>query len=179
MTEAYLKPGKYTRPRIAMHGVQALVYHWVGNAGTTARQNARYFDSISQSGPRYASYHYIVDTGGEVLQLIPHTEVAWHAGPSRKTAPEIVTALSVLPNYCTVGIAHCHKDWTGEPSTKAYQSMIALGLTLCTQYGLDPETRVYRHHDITGKICPMWYVEHEDRWRRFIWHLSKAVLHGI
>ena len=27
---------------------------------------------------------------------------------------------------------------------------------------------VIRHYDVTGKICPKYYVEHEDAWDTFI-----------
>ena len=24
-----------------------------------------------------------------------------------------------------------------------------------------------RHYDVTGKKCPLYYVEHEDEWKKF------------
>lgn len=178
ITERFLKAGRHTRSKNIMPSVSGIVHHWIGNAGTTAEQNARYFDSIADSGPRYASYHYIVDIDGSVLQLMPNYEVAWHAGPAGKTKPDIATALPVLPNYCTIGVAHCHKDWDGAPSGKAYQTLLALDTLLCGIYGIDPETRVYRHYDITGKVCPRYWVNHSDEWSKFIRRLTKAVRHG-
>ena len=26
---------------------------------------------------------------------------------------------------------------------------------------------VIRHYDVTGKKCPLYYVEHEDEWKKF------------
>ena len=31
-----------------------------------------------------------------------------------------------------------------------------------------PPDQVIRHYDVTGKICPKYYVEHEDAWKKFI-----------
>jgi N-acetylmuramoyl-L-alanine amidase len=38
---------------------------------------------------------------------------------------------------------------------------------LCLQLGLDPETDVIRHYDVTGKDCPKYYVEHPEAWNAF------------
>ena len=37
---------------------------------------------------------------------------------------------------------------------------------LCEKYGLTQEN-VIRHYDVTGKICPKYFVEHEDAWKQF------------
>ena len=29
------------------------------------------------------------------------------------------------------------------------------------------ENDVIRHYDVTGKICPKYFVEHEDAWKQF------------
>ena len=44
-----------------------------------------------------------------------------------------------------------------------YQSVIKLVAFLCKNFSLD-ENDIIRHYDITGKICPKYYVEHEDAW---------------
>ena len=41
---------------------------------------------------------------------------------------------------------------------------------LCIRYDLDEED-VIRHYDVTGKLCPLYFVEHEDEWNE----LKKAV----
>ena len=178
LIQRLLNPGPYTRPQIPLTEVSALIYHWVGNAGTNAEQNERYFNSLAEEGPRHGSYHYLVDLDGTVYQLIPDNEVAWHGGPAEKTKPGIATALPKLPNYCTIGISYCHEDWTGIPSLQVYESLLNIGLFLCEKYGIDPETRVYRHYDITGKDCPKYWADAHDDWRKFVMHLSKSVAYG-
>jgi N-acetylmuramoyl-L-alanine amidase CwlA len=34
------------------------------------------------------------------------------------------------------------------------------------KFDLDSED-VIRHYDVTGKLCPKYYVEHEDAWEQF------------
>ncbi len=38
-------------------------------------------------------------------------------------------------------------------------------LKLLKELGLD-ESAVIRHYDITEKLCPLYYVEHEDAWKQ-------------
>ena len=39
---------------------------------------------------------------------------------------------------------------------------------LCKYYRLDPETDVIRHYDVTGKECPLYYVENPQEWEMFL-----------
>lgn len=62
-------------------------------------------------------------------------------------------------NEDSIGIEVCHPDAEGEFNDITYQSVIKLTAELCKQYGLN-ENDVIRHYDVTGKICPRYYVEH-------------------
>ena len=31
---------------------------------------------------------------------------------------------------------------------------------------VDPEKDIIRHYDVTGKLCPKYYVEHPDAWEK-------------
>ena len=42
----------------------------------------------------------------------------------------------------------------------------ALAREIMQRYGIDTE-HVVRHYDVTGKICPKYYVENEDAWLAF------------
>ena len=69
-------------------------------------------------------------------------------------------------NIDTVSIECCHPDETGKFNQKTYQSMIDLCAWLCLKFDLN-ENDVIRHYDVTGKICPKYFVEHEDAWKQF------------
>ena len=42
--------------------------------------------------------------------------------------------------------------------------MVELTAWLCREFRLDPEEDVIRHYDVTGKLCPLYYVEHPEEW---------------
>ena len=50
-------------------------------------------------------------------------------------------------------------DWTGAFGSKTYASLVELTAQLCRKYGLHPQHGgVIRHYDVTGKVCPKWFV---------------------
>ena len=46
---------------------------------------------------------------------------------------------------------------------------------LCVKFDLSQED-VIRHYDVTGKICPKYFVEHEDAWEEFRDNVGNAIL---
>lgn len=179
ITEHLLPVNPFSRPGHKRKDTLAIVYHWVGNAGQSSNGVARYFELLSQQDrkdrepDRYASAHYIIGIDGEIVRTIPDDEVAYHVGAKKYTS----TAQHKLrgytannngstPNWCTIGIELCHPDWTGVFTVETLQTAIRLGKHLIHTYMLGPHD-VYRHYDITGKICPKWFVEHEAAWLAF------------
>ena len=148
----YIPVNEWSRPGTPLEDINAVVIHYVGNPGTTARANRNYFASLS-SGEEgtYASSHFVVGLEGEVVQCVPLTEIAY-ASNGR--------------NGDTVSIEVCHPDETGEFSSVTYGRCVELAAWLCREFKLDPETDVIRHYDVTGKECPLYYVEHPEAWER-------------
>ena len=148
----YIPVNEWSRPGTPLEDINAVVIHYVGNPGTTARANRNYFASLS-SGKEgtYASSHFVVGLEGEVVQCVPLTEVAY---------------ASNTRNGDTVSIEVCHPDETGEFSPVTYGRCVELAAWLCREFKLDPETDVIRHYDVTGKECPLYYVEHPEAWER-------------
>ena len=148
----YIPVNDWSRPGTPLEDINAVVIHYVGNPGTTARANRNYFASLS-SGKEgtYASSHFVVGLEGEVVQCVPLTEVAY---------------ASNTRNGDTVSIEVCHPDETGEVSPVTYGRCVELAAWLCREFKLDPETDVIRHYDVTGKECPLYYVEHPEAWER-------------
>ena len=148
----YIPVNDWSRPGTPLEDINAVVIHYVGNPGTTARANRNYFASLA-SGKEgtYASSHFVVGLEGEVVQCVPLTEVAY---------------ASNTRNGDTVSIEVCHPDETGEFSPVTYGRCVELAAWLCREFKLDPETDVIRHYDVTGKECPLYYVEHPEAWER-------------
>lgn len=166
-----LRVGRYTRSGIKLEEVRGIVVHWVGNPGTSAAANRAFFESIAESGPRFASYHELFDVSGSRLDLIPHDEVAWHAGPTGDTLEPTTRLLGGRPNWRTLGIAFCHPDATGRPEPFCEQALVSRVALLAERYDV-PSQRILRHYDCTGKHCPRWYVNDLEAWRRFKYRVA-------
>ena len=148
--EMFITPNPYSRPQKKIGQIKNIVIHWIGNAGTTAENNAKYFDGLkvgkknSTGDYIYASSHYIIGNDGVVVRCMPESEVAYHASKA---------------NSYSIGVEVCHPDWTGKPTQKAYNSLVELLVELCRKYNLEPTQAIIRHYDVTGKACPKYYVE--------------------
>lgn len=127
--------------------IKNIVVHYVGNPGTTAQENRDYFNSSDST----VSAHFVVGLNGEIIQCIPLSEQS---------------SASNNRNVDTISIEVCHPDSTGEFTVASYNATVKLCVWLCQQFGLDEED-IIRHYDITGKLCPKYYVEHPDAWAQF------------
>jgi N-acetylmuramoyl-L-alanine amidase len=168
----------FSRPGKNIAGIKALVIHWVGNAGSTARQNRNYFESLKGQSPsdpaaRYASAHFIVGIEGEVIQCIPTEEMAYHVG-AKRYAPEALGRLGHYPNACAIGIELCHPRADGCFTADTLFAATELCALLCAQIGLDPICAIWTHHAITGKCCPKWFVDNPDLFEDFKQGVVKA-----
>jgi len=151
----------FTRPGEELNSIYGLVFHWVGNAGTSANANSRYFETLAKQdefdneADVYASAHYVIDDN-IIIQMMPDREVAYHAG-------------STWWNRNSIGIEICHPDWRGRFTEKTLSNVISLSVQLCLMYEIDPlaPKNFMRHYDITGKVCPKWWVDHPDEWHHF------------
>lgn len=141
----------YSRPGIALKEVNAIVIHYTANPGSTAQQNRDYYNNLQTSHTTKVSAHFVVGIDGEVIQCIPTVEMAY-ASNSRNTD--------------TIAIECCHKSEDGAFTKETYDSLVKLTAFLCDKYGLTGDD-VIRHYDITGKLCPLYYVNHPDEWEDF------------
>ena len=93
----------------------------------------------------------MVGLEGEIVQCIPTAEIAYASNDR---------------NSDTISIECCYKNEDGSFEQATYDSVIRLTAWLCEKFGLTSED-VIRHYDVTGKLCPLYYVEHEDAWTQF------------
>jgi N-acetylmuramoyl-L-alanine amidase len=166
-----LSVNPFSRPGKALDRVRGIVIHWIGNPGTSARQNAAYFQSLkgqSLDNPKavFASAHFIVGLAGEIIQCIPISEMAYHVGAKSYT-PEALSRLGHYPNNCTIGIELCHPDSTGEFTPETWEVAVALTAQLVGRFNLTPSVDIWTHYGITKKICPKYFVDHPDSFERF------------
>lgn len=132
----------------ALEGVNDIVIHYVGNPGTTAQQNHDYFDNPETE----VSSHFLVGLEGEIIQCVPLDEKS---------------SASNDRNRDTISVEVCHPDETGVFCDATYDSLVKITAWLCQTYELDT-SHILRHYDVTGKMCPLYFVEHEDAWEQFL-----------
>lgn len=141
----------YSRPGTALPEVKGIVIHYTANPGSSAMQNRDYFEGLKDSGMTHASSHFIIGLKGEIVQCIPCSEISY-ASNNR--------------NNDTISIECCIPDETGQFEPATYQSLVTLTSWLCRRYGLTAD-QVIRHYDVTGKLCPKYFVEHPEAWEQF------------
>lgn len=154
--EDFLTVNDYSRPGTRLDAVNGVVVHYVGNPGTTARQNHSYFQNLSSTGETYASSHFLIGLEGEIIQNVPLDEVAY---------------CSSQRNSDTISVECCHPDSGGAFTQETYDSLVRLVRWLMEYYELDAG-QVIRHYDVTGKECPLYYVRHPGDWESFLADLT-------
>ncbi len=146
-----LTVNEYSRPGIALEQVDGIVVHYTANPGSTAQDNRDYFEGLKDSHTTRASSHFVIGLEGEVVQCIPTAEISY-ASNDRNTD--------------TISIECCHPDDTGKFTDETYNSLVQTTAWLCAKFQLTGDD-VIRHYDVTGKNCPLYFVEHEDAWKQF------------
>jgi hypothetical protein len=149
-----LTPSEYTRPQTKIKPT-AIAWHYVGNPGTSAIANRNYFESLkvgkknSKGNYIYASSNFIIGLDGEIIECIPVGEKTFCTNQA---------------NDYTISIECCHPDATGRFTEATYNSMVWLGKYLMRKYNIKNNIR---HYDVTGKICPKWFVDNPSEWEKF------------
>ena len=138
--------------------VRYIVMHYTANNGDTARNNCDYYHRV---GRLQASAHYFVDEHG-AMQSVREGDTAWHCGARAYWHPECRNANSIGIEMCS------RKRADGSyyilPETVA--NAAALAREIMQRYGIDTE-HVLRHYDVTGKRCPMPWVDDPTQWTAF------------
>lgn len=137
-----------SRKGIELKSVKNIVIHYVGNPGTTAQQNHDYFGNDGT----VVNSHFIVGLSGEIIQCVPIYE--------RSVATN-------HRNKDTISVEVCHPDESGRFNNATRESLIKLTAWLLKTCKLEVSD-VIRHYDVTGKLCPLYYVEHEDAWEQLL-----------
>lgn len=151
-----LTPNKYSRPQIALDQVNAVVVHYTANPGTDAVENRNYFNNLpninkNREEKSYVSSHFVIGLDGDIVQCVPLSEMAYASNDR---------------NSDTVSIECCHRKKSGIFEDETYDALMELLAYLCIRYDLDPDKDIIRHYDITGKLCPKYYVDNPESWEQ-------------
>ena len=138
--------------------VRYIVMHYTANNGDTAKNNCDYYHRV---GGLQASAHYFVDEHG-AMQSVLECDTAWHCGARAYWHPECRNANSIGIEMCSRKRAD--GSYYIKPETVA--NAAALAREIMQRYGIDTE-HVLRHYDVTGKRCPMPWVDDPAQWTAF------------
>lgn len=127
-----------------LEAVRDIAVHYVANPESSAKQNRDYFEGPDSS----TSAHFIVGLEGEVIQCIPLKEKSCATNHR---------------NLDTISIEVCHPDQTGAFLPETKESLVRLLSALLKEFGLEREN-IIRHYDVTGKMCPLYYVQNPEEW---------------
>lgn len=156
--DALLTKNPYSRPGTKLGVLKGIVIHYVGNPNTSAMLTRNYFESLKTAKTNYASSHYIVGLNGEIIRCIPESEIAHHANAA---------------NSNFISIENCHPDATGKLNAMTYASLIELAADILRRHNA---TEIKRHYDVTGKMCPLYYVNNPTAWTKMVSDIRAAML---
>ena len=138
--------------------VRYIVMHYTANNGDTAKNNCDYYHRV---GGLQASAHYFCDEHG-AMQSVRECDTAWHCGARAYWHPE-------CRNGNSIGIEMCSRkraDGSYYILPETVANAAALAREIMQRYGIDTD-HVLRHYDVTGKRCPMPWVDDPAQWTAF------------
>lgn len=142
-------PLRVNNPKTPLVSMDGFILHYVANPKSTALQNANYFANVNEK----ISVQYIVDDIVAV-EIIPPNCKAYGTSKGEYNARYIQ-------------IEMCHPDTTGKISAKTLDNVVWLCQTLIKKYNMK-NPKIIRHYDVTGKKCPLWYVNNPKEWEALV-----------
>ena len=139
---------KYHRPTTKRTKTTKIAWHYTGKAEVPALNTWKYFENSTA----YASAHFICGLEGEIYYAVPMNEIAYTSNSA---------------NSYSIGIECATTGTDDHYSDAEYKSMVKLGAWLAQEYDLDPRKDFIRHYDVTGKICPRYFVNNSKKWEQF------------
>ena len=139
--------------------VRYIVMHYTANNGDTAKNNCDYYHRV---GGLQASAHYFCDEHG-AMQSVRECDTAWHCGARAYWHPECRNANSIGIEMCSRKRA----DGSYYILPETVVNAAALAREIMQRYGIDTD-HVLRHYDVTGKRCPMPWVDDPAQWAAFL-----------
>ena len=134
--------------------IKYIVVHYTANRKDTAKNNAEYFKNNIVG----ASAHFFVDEN-EIWQSVPDNYEAWSVGGKNNGGKYY----GKCTNNNSISVELCDSvDFVPKATADLARQLIK---NLMKKYNV-PVSRVIRHYDVTGKICPKPLIDNEA-WENF------------
>ena len=128
--------------------VKAIVIHYTGVSNDIAVNECNFF---AHGNTRQAGAHIFVDRAGDICKSVPLSRPAWSVGIFFTKAGGAAKYWGELNNYNTVSIEMC--DCAKHDPSKAQIKAIKKAIKYIRKHCKNA-TKLVRHWDICGKICP-------------------------
>jgi hypothetical protein len=138
--------GQRTIDRIVIH---------INDGGSKIEGTIGWFKNRNQKkkngDPINVSAHYVIGQDGEIVQMVKHNDIAWHAGSA---------------NSSSIGIEHIANPRGLDPTEVQYEASAGLVAWLCDTYGIPIErSHILGHAEADPKTthaCPgkIWDWDH-------------------
>ncbi|TCN25471.1 N-acetylmuramoyl-L-alanine amidase [Mesobacillus foraminis] len=163
--EDIIKVNPYSHPNFKLLSVKGIILHYTANPGATAKNHQKYFNNLKD---RYASAHIFVDKD-EAILILPLDKVAYHANDRSCKIEKFKATASYYKggnaNLTTIAVEMCiEKDGSIHPDT--FNRTVKVVTDLCKKFKLD-ENDLYMHYQVTGKPCPLPWVNKPAEFNRF------------
>ena len=145
------------------------VVHYTGNDCDTDEGNANYFANNNVG----ASAHYFIDDDS-VTQSVPDNHTAWSVGstglldqgsPYRAKGAKY-WGKCTNTNSLNFELCDTVKDGKHKLSEKTRANAVVFIAKKMHEHDI-PISRLIRHFDVNGKLCPLYWVTDEDDWKKF------------
>lgn len=149
----------------ALSKIKYIVIHYTANDGDSDEGNGNYFANNIVK----ASAHYFVD-GDSITQSVPDDYVAWSVGGSKysdcnKTGGGKFYGQCNNTNSISIELCDEVRNGRSDFSLATVENAVELTKVLMKKYNVDI-SRVIRHFDVVGKLCPKPYVDNA-KWQEF------------
>lgn len=176
LIQKHITKNKFSRPGKPLKEFKGVVLHWTAKPMGTPEDVFAWFEGRAKGGPQYkgleyGSAHYTIGFDGEIWEMIPPDEMAYHCGADAYT-DSARALLSNYPNDCTIAIEHCVMSWAGNytPETLA-ASRVLVAILGSKKRGVPAVLTT--HNDIVrwGWDCPRsnklkpFSIYFEPNWR--------------
>lgn len=149
--------------------IKYAVVHYTGNDGDTDENNAKYFANNVVG----ASAHYFIDDDS-VTQSVPDNYIAWAVGSTglldqgSPYADEGAKYWKKCTNTNSISFELCDTIDNNKLKVSKKTRANAAVFIAKKMYKYDiPISRLIRHFDVNGKLCPIYWVTDEEDWLDF------------
>lgn len=152
----------YTKANRDKWDLHYIVVHYDAGKKATARNNVDAFTHLLTG----TSAHYFVDEVEVAMSLDPK-HIAHHCGGAKYNNGTPAPLHKICKNSNSIGVELCSDFVNGKYIITEATALRGAGFVawLMREYDI-PIDRVVRHYDVTGKHCPMPYVD-EAEWKKF------------